>query len=186
MPDLPRGRHEHMNAINSEHSKNDVSCISCHSPHHSETKEFMLVKAQPELCYTCHLQQRAQFEMPFHHRVNEGLSSAAIATIHTGPLHQSKCGLPRLRMRFVFKCHTDKQGPFVYRALAGEGGRVPDVSHGPRRPESAHAESQQRQLALLAVPHDINFQFRAGRSVVPQPIEPISGVHSLPRRDSRV
>ena len=50
-----------------------MSCISCHSPHHAQTKEFLLVKAQPELCYTCHLQQKPQFAMPFHHRVNEGL-----------------------------------------------------------------------------------------------------------------
>jgi len=41
------GGTEHMNAINSVHSKNDVSCVSCHSPHHAETKEFLLVKAQP-------------------------------------------------------------------------------------------------------------------------------------------
>src|SRR5271170_4647858 len=29
------GGTEHMNAINSEHSKSDVSCIACHSPHHA-------------------------------------------------------------------------------------------------------------------------------------------------------
>ena len=29
------GGTEHMNAINSVHAKNDVSCISCHSPHHA-------------------------------------------------------------------------------------------------------------------------------------------------------
>ncbi|MGC2850072.1 MAG: cytochrome c3 family protein, partial [Candidatus Acidiferrum sp.] len=67
------GGPEHMNAINSIHTRNDVSCISCHSPHNAQTKEFLLIKAQPELCYGCHLQQKAQFNMPFHHRVNEGL-----------------------------------------------------------------------------------------------------------------
>jgi DmsE family decaheme c-type cytochrome len=45
------GGTQHMNAINSVHTKNDVSCISCHSPHHSARPEFLLVKAQPELCY---------------------------------------------------------------------------------------------------------------------------------------
>jgi predicted CXXCH cytochrome family protein len=67
------GGNEHMNAINSLHSQNGVSCISCHSPHHAETKEYLLTKAQPELCYSCHLSKKAEFEMPFHHRVNEGL-----------------------------------------------------------------------------------------------------------------
>ena len=49
------GGPQHMNTINSEHAKADVSCISCHSPHHATTKEFLLVKAQPQLCYGCHL-----------------------------------------------------------------------------------------------------------------------------------
>jgi DmsE family decaheme c-type cytochrome len=64
---------EHKNAVNSMHHQNDVSCVSCHSPHHAQTAEFLLSKPQPALCYTCHLQQKAQFAMPFHHRVDEGL-----------------------------------------------------------------------------------------------------------------
>src|SRR5690348_12729866 len=67
------GGTQHMNALNSVHAKNDVSCISCHSPHHAKESEFLLVKAQPELCVSCHLQQKAEFNMPFRHRVNEGL-----------------------------------------------------------------------------------------------------------------
>ncbi len=39
---------EHMNATNSLHRENEVSCTSCHSPHHAQSKEFLLVKAQPE------------------------------------------------------------------------------------------------------------------------------------------
>ncbi|MGB6685917.1 MAG: cytochrome c3 family protein, partial [Candidatus Acidiferrum sp.] len=46
------GGTQHMNAINSIHTKNDVSCISCHSPHHAQEPQFLLVKSQPELCYT--------------------------------------------------------------------------------------------------------------------------------------
>src|SRR5580704_16417285 len=49
------GGTQHMNAINSEHAKNEVSCVSCHSPHHGKDSDFMLVKSQPELCYSCHL-----------------------------------------------------------------------------------------------------------------------------------
>src|ERR1700727_1953669 len=43
------GGNEHMNALNSVHTENGVSCTSCHSPHHAVTREFLLVKAQPEL-----------------------------------------------------------------------------------------------------------------------------------------
>ena len=50
------GGTQHLNAISSEHTKNGVSCVFCHSPHHAKESEFLLVKAQPELCYTCQLQ----------------------------------------------------------------------------------------------------------------------------------
>src|SRR5579864_8506382 len=67
------GGPQHMSALNSVHTENGISCISCHSPHHAESSEHLLVKAEPQLCFACHLQQKAQFAMPFHHRVEEGL-----------------------------------------------------------------------------------------------------------------
>src|SRR5580658_7877315 len=54
------GGTQHMNAINSEHAKSGVSCTSCHSPHHAVTPDFLLIKAQPELCYSCHVSQKPQ------------------------------------------------------------------------------------------------------------------------------
>ena len=53
--DCHAGGTQHMSAINSVHLRNDVSCISCHSPHHARESQFLLVKSQPELCYSCHL-----------------------------------------------------------------------------------------------------------------------------------
>src|SRR5580692_2651280 len=38
------GGNEHMHALNSVHTENGVSCISCHSPHHAQTKEYLLAK----------------------------------------------------------------------------------------------------------------------------------------------
>jgi DmsE family decaheme c-type cytochrome len=108
------GGTEHMNAINSLHAKNDVSCTSCHSPHHAETKEFLLVKKQPELCYGCHLAQQAQFEMPFHHRVNEGLVQCTDCHNPHGTVGPKQVRMSSSQDAVCFKCHTDKQGPFVY------------------------------------------------------------------------
>jgi DmsE family decaheme c-type cytochrome len=108
------GGTQHMNAINSEHAKNDVSCIACHSPHHAQTREFLLIKAQPELCYTCHLQQKAQFEMPFHHRVNEGLVQCSDCHNVHGTVRPKQVRTSSTQDEVCFKCHTDKQGPFVY------------------------------------------------------------------------
>ena len=105
---------QHMNAINSEHSKNGVSCVSCHSPHHGKESDFMLVKSQPELCYGCHLQQKAQFDMPFHHRVNEGLIQCSDCHNVHGTVKPHQVRTSSTQDAVCFKCHTDKQGPFVF------------------------------------------------------------------------
>jgi DmsE family decaheme c-type cytochrome len=105
---------EHMNALTSIHQKNDVSCISCHSPHHAQSKEFLLSQPQPELCYTCHLAQKAQFVMPFHHRVNEGLVQCTDCHNPHGTELSHQVRVSATQDAVCFKCHTDKQGPFVY------------------------------------------------------------------------
>jgi DmsE family decaheme c-type cytochrome len=108
------GGAQHMNAINSAHSKNDVSCIACHSPHHATESEFLLVKSQPELCYSCHLQQKAQFDMPFHHRVNEGLIQCSDCHNVHGTVKPKQVRTSSTQDAICFQCHSDKQGPFVF------------------------------------------------------------------------
>jgi DmsE family decaheme c-type cytochrome len=108
------GGPQHMNAINSIHTQNNVSCISCHSPHMPQTKEFLLAKAQPELCYSCHLQQKAQFEMPFRHRVNEGLVQCSDCHNPHGTVGPKQVRTSATQDAVCFTCHTDKQGPFVF------------------------------------------------------------------------
>jgi DmsE family decaheme c-type cytochrome len=103
-----------MNAINSIHSQNNVSCISCHSPHHSGTKELLLAKAQPDLCYSCHLQQKSQFQMPFHHRVNEGLVQCLDCHNVHGTVGPNQVRTSATQDAICFTCHIDKQGPFVF------------------------------------------------------------------------
>jgi DmsE family decaheme c-type cytochrome len=105
---------QHMDAINSVHTKNDVSCISCHSPHHATEARFLLVKAQPELCYSCHLQQKAQFEMPFHHRVNERLVQCTDCHNPHGTVAAKQVRTSAAQDTVCYTCHADKRGPFVF------------------------------------------------------------------------
>ncbi len=49
----------------SPHAKANVSCISCHSIHKQQEKETLLKAPQPTLCFQCHADQKAQFNMPF-------------------------------------------------------------------------------------------------------------------------
>ena len=108
------GGTQHMNAINSEHARNEVSCVSCHSPHHGKDSDFMLVKSQPELCYSCHLAKKAEFDMPFHHRVNEGLVRCTDCHNPHGTVKPKQVRTSSTQDAVCFTCHTDKQGPFVF------------------------------------------------------------------------
>ena len=60
------------NIRRSSHTEADVVCTNCHSIHKSQTPKFLLASKQTTLCYSCHSNVRAQFEMPVKHRVNEG------------------------------------------------------------------------------------------------------------------
>jgi len=105
---------EHGNWTRSLHAKNGLTCTSCHSPHYAKVKESLLAMPTPKLCYGCHNEQRADFERPFHHKVNEGLikcqdchnvhGSFAIRSLRASPDQQVVC----------LNCHRDKQGPFLF------------------------------------------------------------------------
>lgn len=110
------------NIQRSEHTLNGVVCTACHSIHHSATPQYLLAKRQSEGCYSCHANVRAQFEMPSHHRVNEGFMQCSDchnphgASAPTWGMGQR----PRMVERALdveipcLKCHVDKRGPFVY------------------------------------------------------------------------
>ncbi len=127
---------EHMQAINSLHAKNDVSCTACHSPHHAVTPQLLLIKAQPELCYSCHLQQKAQFQMPSHHRVNEGLVQCTDCHNPHGTSQPHQLRVSAAQDAVCFKCHTDKQGPFVFEheVVKVEGCEACHTPHGSPNP----------------------------------------------------
>jgi DmsE family decaheme c-type cytochrome len=133
----------HLNSSNSFHRLNDVSCTDCHSSHSATTKENLLIKEQPDLCYTCHLQQKAQFNMPFRHRVNEGLIKCTDCHNQhgTGGVWESDHLVRQVRTsdsgNFVcFKCHADKQGPYVFAhaSVKVEGCATCHIPHGGANP----------------------------------------------------
>ena len=105
---------ERFNFRRSEHSRHGVSCLDCHSSHSPKRTEYLLRDTQPNMCYQCHSDQKASFAKPFHHKVPEGgMKCSDCHNQHGGfaakQLRNSATGdMPCL------KCHTDKQGPFVF------------------------------------------------------------------------
>ena len=111
-----------VNIRRSEHTLNDVPCVSCHSIHNAATPKYLLAKKQSELCYGCHSGVRAQFEMPSKHRVNEGFMQCTDCHNPHGAFAATWRMSDRPRMveqalgneEPCLKCHADKRGPFVY------------------------------------------------------------------------
>jgi len=99
--------------LRSTHNENGVTCTSCHSVHHSKL-EYQLEQNQTPLCFSCHVEQRADFQKPFHHRVEEGLIKCSDChNAHGTPRDRQLRATPDQDM-VCFKCHSDKRGPFVF------------------------------------------------------------------------
>jgi len=96
----------------SVHESNDVACTSCHQVHVAHDK-VLDKRTQPEVCYTCHKAQRAQFNKQSHHPTPEG--KVACSDCHSA---HGSVG-PKLMKRdsvveTCYTCHMEKRGPFVH------------------------------------------------------------------------
>jgi DmsE family decaheme c-type cytochrome len=103
----------HPDFMRSPHAKANVSCISCHSVHASKA-EHLLTASQPTLCFQCHADQKAQFNMPFHHKVQEGLITCTDCHDVHGTFEKSNLRSRNDSNLICTKCHTEMRGPFVY------------------------------------------------------------------------
>ena len=120
----------------SAHASGDVGCLDCHSPHHAKEAQRLLVEGSPQLCYSCHTSAKADFAKPFHHRVEQGLVQCTDChNVHgTATLRQARA-LPSGDAA-CYKCHADKQGPFVYEhvPVKTEGCSSCHTPHGSTNP----------------------------------------------------
>ncbi len=128
----------------SSHSTGEVSCISCHSIHGSKEERPLLAKSQRETCYACHNEIRARFELPFKHRVNEGVILCTDChNPHGAPTATWATAQSPRMVRPAFgndipctKCHSDKRGPFIHEhpPVRVEGCTVCHNPHGSTNP----------------------------------------------------
>ena len=186
------GKEEHNNFRRGEHWRNDVGCTDCHSSHSPATlaanpgsqtlisesarrnlstlSSLMLKGSEPQLCLGCHAEMKAQFAMPFHHKVLEG-------TIKCSDCHNPHGGFELKQTRLstgadtgCLKCHTDKQGPFVFEhaPLKVEGCSSCHAPHGSANSKLL-VRSRVRQLCLechsnaheIGAPNTPNFHNQA-------------------------
>jgi DmsE family decaheme c-type cytochrome len=96
----------------SQHEANDVVCANCHTVH--AAKDPVLVKVeQPNVCFNCHKEQRAQVKQISTHPLDVG--KMACSDCHNP--HGSPA--PKLLAKNTinetcFTCHAEKRGPFLW------------------------------------------------------------------------
>jgi predicted CXXCH cytochrome family protein len=152
------GKEEHNNYLRGEHWRNDVACTDCHSPHgevaqpKTESNTFkadstafkgeaiafkMLKKTEPQLCMQCHNEVKAHFTQPFHHKVLEGAMKCSDCHNPHGGFQAKQARLATGVDASCLKCHTDKQGPFVFEhaPLKTEGCTACHTPHGASNPK---------------------------------------------------
>ncbi len=135
----------------SAHELSSVACTDCHSPHHpkSEGGQYLLAKPQPDLCYGCHQEMRSQFMRPFRHRIESGLLVCNDCHNEHGAFLPKMLRWSANQDQVCFKCHTDKQGPFVFEhvPVKTEGCTICHFPHGSNNPHMIK-RAQVNQLCL--------------------------------------
>ena len=122
----------HPNFTRSPHAKAGLSCTSCHSVHSAGVETDLLKEAQPKLCFTCHTDVKPAFDMPFHHKVNEGVVKCADCHDVHGTFGNNNIKSTADQNAVCVKCHTETRGPFVFEhaVVKGEGCLACHSPHG--------------------------------------------------------
>ena len=130
LPGLPRGTASQLRALSA--CQGGVSCTSCHSIHAGNTEDKLLKAAQPQLCFQCHTDVKPAFDMPFHHKVNEGLVKCSDCHDVHGTFGNNNIRSTADQNAICTKCHTENRGPFVYEhaAVKAEGCLACHTPHG--------------------------------------------------------
>ncbi len=95
----------------STHQARGTACTSCHTMH--STDKVLAKITQPEVCFTCHKQQRAEVNRTFRHPILEG-------KVACSDCHNPHGSIGRALMKrdsvpdTCFQCHAEKRGPFVH------------------------------------------------------------------------
>lgn len=96
----------------STHQTRDVACTNCHQIHTQYDRVRQKI-TQPEVCFACHKEQRAQINRPSRHPIPEG--KVVCSDCHNphgsvGPKLVKRDSV----VETCYTCHMEKRGPFVH------------------------------------------------------------------------
>lgn len=96
----------------STHNVNGLACATCHDIHRPQQR--VLSKAtQPEVCFSCHKLQRAEFNKSTHMPLREGKMACSDCHNPHGTTG-TKLLLKDSVVETCTTCHAEKRGPFLW------------------------------------------------------------------------
>lgn len=90
------------------HKKNDVACTACHGIHQPRA-----IINEPEVCFGCHREVRADVHKISHHPIVEGKVTCSDCHNPHGTLAPHMITAENTN-QLCCQCHADKRGPFVW------------------------------------------------------------------------
>jgi DmsE family decaheme c-type cytochrome len=96
----------------SPHGKAALDCMTCHSVHAHTTEKNMLKLNKNKTCFVCHEDIASQFQLNERHRLQEGVMDCT--TCHDPHEPAARQRLAGFKHEACFRCHTDKEGPYLF------------------------------------------------------------------------
>ena len=94
----------------SQHAAVDNACTTCHDVE-SPTDPVLVKTSQPEVCFTCHTDKRAQMRRFSRHPIKEGkVVCSNCHNPHGGPGRNLTKNTVN---ETCYQCHAEKRGPFL-------------------------------------------------------------------------
>jgi len=140
------------------HRDAGLACASCHRVHDATPHAGLLVDEEPQLCFSCHATQKADFAMPTHHPVIEGV--VRCSDCHQSVAQSAKQHVPSGPSETCTLCHAMFEGPFPFEHAAAvdysteEGGCLNcHAPHGAPNPRLLKQSYQSPDFALCSQCH---------------------------------
>jgi predicted CXXCH cytochrome family protein len=148
--DFRMSAHSAFNLTSAEGQKpNGEGCESCHGPgslHQKSLGRTKMIIPTYRDCVRCHLDKRAQFSLPYHHPVPEGLMDCT--NCHNP--HSARIPVDSVSKinKLCLNCHPEMRGPYVFphQAVTEDGCIVCHNPHGSSFPKMLVADT--RNLCL--------------------------------------
>ena len=96
----------------SAHQFADLACASCHTIH-TGSDPVLTTELQPDVCFNCHKNKRAETRRPFSHPIREG--EMACSDCHNPHGTTGRALLVKSTVNETcYTCHAEKRGPFLW------------------------------------------------------------------------